>query len=229
MTRESVGFTIRVPVAKTTIMNKSAKLPAPGKREQQKEARRSAIIDAALEEFTAQGFTAAKLDDVAVRAGIGKGTIYLYFDSKESLFEEVVRKNLFPDRELMATYIANMEGTAAEIMATHFRNIYAFMKNEKVPPLLMMILGETARFPKLSSFFYEEMISHSQKVIQGIIKKGIANGEFRPSAEHIYTQLLFAPAMNGVIWNLQFGELAPIDIDNYAEAHIDFILRALKA
>lgn len=210
-------------------MNKPANIPVAGKREQQKEARRSAIIDAALEEFTAQGFTAAKLDDVAVRAGIGKGTIYLYFDSKESLFEEVVRKNLFPDSEMVGVCIANIDASASDILATHFRHIYAFMKNEKVPPLLMMILGETARFPSLSRFFYEEMISHSQTMIRDIIRKGIASGEFRASAEHIYPQLLFAPAMNGVIWNLQFGELAPIDIDNYAETHIDFMLRALKA
>lgn len=210
-------------------MTKPEKLPTAGKREQQKEARRSAIIDAALEEFTAQGFTAAKLDDVAERAGIGKGTIYLYFDSKESLLEEVVRKNLFPNRDLAETYIASMEGSAAEILAQHFRNIYTFMKNDKVPPLLMMILGETVRFPKLSRFFYEEMISHSQKVTKGIIRRGIESGEFRASAEDIYPQLLFAPAMNGVIWNLQFGEFAPIDIDNYAATHIDFMLRALKA
>jgi len=210
-------------------MTKPEKLPTVGKREQQKEARRSAIIDAALEEFTAQGFTAAKLDDVAIRAGIGKGTIYLYFDSKERLLEEVVRKNLFPNRDIAESYIAKMDGTAAEILAQHFRNIYGFMKNDKVPPLLMMILGETVRFPKLSRFFYEEMISQSQKMIRGIIQKGIESGEFRASAADIYSQLLFAPAMNGVIWNLQFGEFAPIDIDNYAETHIDFMLRALKA
>lgn len=211
-------------------MNKADKLPNSGKREQQKEARRSAIIDAALEEFTAQGFTAAKLDDVAERAGIGKGTIYLYFDSKESLFEAVVRRNLFPQPDMAELYIAGLEGSsAAEVLTAHFRNMYHFMKNDKVPHLLMMILGETARFPKLARFFHDEMISHSQKLIRSIVARGIANGEFRADAADIYTQLLISPALNGVIWNLQFGDLAPIDIDHYAEAHIDFMLRALKA
>ncbi|MGA0805957.1 MAG: TetR/AcrR family transcriptional regulator [Pseudohongiellaceae bacterium] len=209
-------------------MNKPAKLPAPGKREQQKEARRSAIIDAALEEFSAQGFTAAKLDDVAVRAGIGKGTIYLYFDSKESLFEEVVRRNMMPDRDLGESYKASMEGAAADILAQHFRHIYSFMKNDKVPPLLMMILGETARFPKLAQFFYEEMIRPSHELIHHIIRRGIDSGEFRADADRIYTQLLFAPAMHSVIWNLTYGNLAPLDLDNYAETHIDFMLRALR-
>jgi AcrR family transcriptional regulator len=211
-------------------MNNPAKLPATGKREQQKEARRCAIIDAALEEFTAQGFTSAKLDDVAVRAGIGKGTIYLYFDSKESLFEEVVRRNMMPDRDNMdRSSLASMEGSAAEILATHFRHIYAFMKNDKVPPLLMMILGETARFPKLAQFFYEEMIRPSHELIHQIIQRGIDSGEFRADASKIYTQLLFAPAMHSAIWNLTYGNLAPLDLDNYAETHIDFMLRALRA
>lgn len=210
-------------------MTKLEKLPSPGKREQQKEARRIAIIDAALEEFTAQGFTATKLDDVAERAGIGKGTIYLYFDSKESLFEEVVRKNLFPNSDSALSYLASFEGSASDILAQHFRNMYAFLKNDRVPPLLMMIQGETVRFPKLSRFLYEEMIKKSQQHIRGIIKKGIESGEFRPATEQIDTQLLFAPVLSGVMWNLQFGELAPIDIDNYAESHIDFMLRALKA
>lgn len=211
-------------------LNKPAKLPTPGKRELQKEARRSAIIDAALEEFCAQGFTAAKLDDVAVRAGIGKGTIYLYFDSKESLFEEVVRKHLLPDRDMAKSYLAAMnDGTAAEILAQHFRHIYAFMKHDKVPPLLMMIQSETARFPKLAEFFYQEMISPAQEMIRHIIRKGVNSGEFRADADTIYTQLLFAPAMNSVIWNLTYGNLAPLDLDNYAETHIDFMLRALRA
>lgn len=214
----------------TQHMNASETLPAPGKREQQKEARRSAIIDAALEEFTAQGFTAAKLDDVAVRAGIGKGTIYLYFDSKESLFEEVVRKHLMPDKDMAASYLAAMnEGTASEILARHFRHIYAFMKHAKVPPLLMMIQSETARFPKLAEFFYQEMISPSQEMIRLIVRKGVQSGEFRADAETAYPQLLFAPVMSSALWNLTYGNLAPLDLDNYAETHIDFMLRALRA
>lgn len=210
-------------------MSNNVALHCTGKRELQKEARRIAIIDAALEEFTAQGFTATKLDDVAVRAGIGKGTIYLYFDSKEQLFEEVVRRNLLPGREVVENYVASFEGSAAELLANHFRNIYCFMQNEKIPPLMAMVLGEAVRFPRLSRFFYDEMVRHSQATLRSIIGRGIASGEFRASAEGIYHQLLFAPVVIGSIWNLQFRELAPVDMQAYSEAHIDFILRALKA
>ena len=211
-------------------MNSTANKPQPqGKRELQKEARRIAIIDAALAEFTAQGFTAAKLDDVAVRAGIGKGTIYLYFDSKESLFEEVVRRNLLPGRELAETFVANFEGSASELLATHFRNMYCFMKNDKIPPLVAMVLGEAVRFPKLSRFFYDEVISHSQNLLRRIIQRGIASGEFRESAADVYSQLLISPVLLGAIWNLQFKDVAPIDLDSYGESHIDYLLRAIRA
>jgi len=210
-------------------MNNNAVLQCTGKRELQKEARRIAIIDAALEEFTAQGFTATKLDDVAVRAGIGKGTIYLYFDSKEQLFEEVVRRNLLPGRDVVENYVANFEGSVAELLANHFRNIYSFMQNEKIPPLMAMVLGEAVRFPRLSRFFYDEMVRHSQATLRSIIARGIASGEFRASAADIFHQLLFAPVVIGSIWNLQFREVDPVDMQAYSEAHIDFILRALKA
>lgn len=210
-------------------MSKVDNTGTPGKRVQQKEARRVAIIEAALEEFTTQGFTATKLEDVAVRAGIGKGTIYLYFHSKEELFEEVVRRTLLPERKLAKNFVAEYEGTTAELLTNHFRFMYTFMQGEKVPPLIAMVLGEIVRFPQLSQFFYDEMISHSQAMLESIIARGVASGEFRASANNMHHQILIAPALMGVIWNLQFKKQAPLDFDVYSETHIDFILRALKA
>jgi AcrR family transcriptional regulator len=206
-----------------------APLPNPGKRELQKEARRIAIIDAALEEFTAQGFTATKLDDVAERAGIGKGTIYLYFDSKELLFEEVVRRNLLGGREIIENFIATFEGDTAELLAQHFRSMYLFTQNEKIPPLIAMVMGEAVRFPALSRFFYDEVIKPSQELIRRIIRRGVERGEFRTDAEEIYVQILIAPVLLSAVGKLQFGSFAPIDMADYSEKHIAFILRALKA
>ncbi|MES2624620.1 MAG: TetR/AcrR family transcriptional regulator [Pseudomonadota bacterium] len=210
-------------------MAKTENTATPGKRVQQKEARRVAIIEAALEEFTSQGFTATKLEDVAVRAGIGKGTIYLYFNSKEELFEEVVRRTLLPEHRLPDNFVADYEGTTEELLTNHFRFMYSFMQHEKVPPVIAMVLGELVRFPHLSQFFYDEMISHSQAMLQSIIARGIKSGEFRACAINMHHQLLISPALLGVIWNLQFKEQAPLDLAVYSEMHIDFILRALRA
>jgi AcrR family transcriptional regulator len=148
-------------------------MPSPGKRELQKEARRIAIIDAALEEFTAQGFTATKLDDVAERADIGKGTIYLYFDSKESLFEEVVRRNLLGGEEMIENFIASFEGTTSELLAAHFRGMYQFMQNDKIPPLIAMVLGEALLLRRSDQAFAGTHATHhparcrKRRVLQG--------------------------------------------------------------
>jgi len=200
----------------------------PSKREQQKEARRNAIIDAGFQEFALQGFTAAKLDDVAVRAGVGKGTIYLYFDSKEALFEEVVRKNMFPLRDEAKQFAESFQGTATELLTFHLEKMYETLHQDKMPELVAMIMGETSRFPSLTDFFFKEMIENHQSLLRDIIQKGVDSGEFRESALRQFTQILIAPAMISAIWRLQFDEQSPIDFDEYARAHIEFVLRGLK-
>jgi AcrR family transcriptional regulator len=206
----------------------SPSLPKTGKRELQKEARRVAIIEAALEAFTSQGFTATKLDEVAERAGIGKGTIYLYFNSKENLFEEVVRHNMFPVRDAAASFLAGFTGSASDLLRSHLRNVYSAMSNPKIPLLMAMIFSEGLRFPSISSFVFKEVISHSQDMIRNIILRGVASGEFRADAAKTPSQLLISPALVASTWNLQYQEHAPLDMNAYIEAHIDFVLRALK-
>lgn len=203
-------------------------LPKTGKRELQKEARRVAIIEAALEAFTSQGFTATRLDEVAVRAGIGKGTIYLYFSSKENLFEEVVRHTMFPVRDAAESFLAGFTGTASDLLRSHLRNVYSAMANPKIPQLMAMIFSEGMRFPSISGFVFKEVISHSQNMIRNIILRGVASGEFRSDAADTPSQLLISPALVAATWNLQFQEQAPLDMNAYIEAHIDFVLRALK-
>jgi AcrR family transcriptional regulator len=201
----------------------------PGKRESQKEARRAAIIDAAMEAFFAHGFIATKLDDVAERAGIGKGTIYLYFSNKEHLFEEVVRTNLFPIRDAAEAHVAAFTGSAAELLTSHFHNMYAALANPNVPPLVSMIFGEALRFPAIADFFYEEIIRKSHEMLRGIISRGVNSGEFRPDAEQVYIHLLVSPILMSVTWNQTFMEKEPIQMDDYISKHIDSVLRMLRA
>lgn len=198
------------------------------KREINKEARRNDIIEAGLLEFTSQGFTATRLDDVAARANVAKGTIYLYFDSKESLFEEVVRKTLFPARDEAIIEMAEFDGSAAEQLTAHIMNMYKVLHRENIPSLLAVIIGEVGRFPALSDFFFKELIEGSQELIRKIVERGVENGEFRKSALLTYTQILVAPALFSATWKFQFDQQSPIDIEVYAQTHIEFVLRGLK-
>jgi AcrR family transcriptional regulator len=165
---------------------------------------------------------------VAVRASIGKGTIYLYFDGKERLFEAVVRRTLFPGRDQAISFVEGFEGSAAELLTIHFSQMHAFMHGARLPAMLVMVVGEALRFPQLSRFFYEEIIQPSQQLLLRIIRKGVASGEFREDADQIFTQFLIAPVMHGAMWNLQFSDVAPLDPNRYAQSHVEFILRALR-
>lgn len=210
-------------------MNSIMEKSQGSKRAIQKEVRRNAIIEAGLLEFTAQGFTSTRLEDVADRAGIGKGTIYLYFDSKESLFEEVVRKNLFSVRDGAVNLLEEFTGSATELLTLHLNNLYEFLNTDNIPQLLAVVIGEVGRFPKLADFFFKEMVQQSQEVLRGIIRKGVESGEFQENGLEKYTQIVVSPIMMGAIWRMQFGVHAPIDMKDYAKTHIDFILSGLKA
>ncbi|MDT8397703.1 MAG: TetR/AcrR family transcriptional regulator [Pseudomonadales bacterium] len=217
-------------VAKETkFQTKSGHIGACGnRREQAREARRLDILDAGFAEFTREGFTATRLEDVAARAGIGKGTIYLYFDSKESLFEEVVRMNLLPPVDAILDMISKFEGSTSELLTLHLHHSYAILRNEKIPALIAMVIGEGNRFPKLTDFFFREMVSANQTIIRDIIARGVRRGEFRETELSAYTQIVIAPVLISAIWKLQFESLAPIDLDAFAATHIDLILNGLR-
>lgn len=199
------------------------------KRAMQKELRRNEIIEAGLQEFTAQGFSSTRLEDVAERAGIGKGTIYLYFDSKESLFEEVIRQNLFPGRDEAENQAEVFTGSAEELLILHTERMYALSANEKIAPLLAMVIGEGSRFPQLSEFFFNEMVGRNRELMSRIIKRGIERGEFKKTGIEDYTQILISPILISALWKLQFDAHAPLDMEVFAKIHIDFMLRGLKA
>ena len=166
---------------------------------------------------------------MAVRAGIGKGTIYLYFDSKQALFEEVVKKTMVPEKKLPDDFVENYEGSISELLSTHLHHMYSMLSREEIPPMVALVLGETSRFPELADFWFNEMVSQHHDLLRKIVRKGKEKGEFRQSAPDHNIQILIAPALFSAIWKLQFDRHSPIDMEDYANEHIDFVLRGLKA
>ena len=200
---------------------------AASRREQQKEMRRQEILEAGFRAFTAQGFTATRLEDVAMMAGVGKGTIYLYFASKEALFEEVVRVNLFPTRDEAEQRVAEFEGSASELLESHLHYVYSRLANDKIPPLIAMVIGESSRFPQLTDFLFRELVSRTRQNMRRIIERGVTSGEFRATDIDKFTQILVAPVLIGALWKLQFEKVDPIDVQQFASAHVDLVLHGL--
>jgi len=191
-------------------------------RAARREKRRAAILDAALEEFAARGFADTRLDDVARRARIAKGTIYLYFRDKESLFQELVRTMLSP---LVGTIEAAplrevpIRAVAEMIVDVFIREIYGTRRKD----VIRLIISEGPRFPKLAEIYYREVIARVLPVIRARLALAVERGELSRDALARFPQLLVAPALVAIIWNGLFGRFAPLEIRELMRAHLDLL------
>jgi AcrR family transcriptional regulator len=184
--------------------------------------RRAAIVAAGLDEFVARGFAATRLDDVAKRAGVAKGTIYLYFTDKEALFQELVRNALVPLIERMSAPPA-AGGSARAKLEGFAEGFVRDVVQTRRGDILRLIIAEGARFPSLSEFYYREVVERGMAGMRQLIEYGIARGEIRNPALLQFPQLLVAPAMVAVIWQGLFARLSPLDATAMLQVHIDLI------
>jgi AcrR family transcriptional regulator len=199
----------------------AAAAPRNGRAARQAE-RREAILAAALEEFSASGFAATRLDDVARRAGVAKGTIYLYFRDKESLFQELVRSMLGPIAGTIAT--AQVADVPARVIAETIADIFVreiFGTRRK--DVIRLIITEGTRFPKLAEFYYHEVIERVLPAVRGMLSRAVARGELSSDALARFPQLLVAPALMALVWNSMFDRFDPLDIRALMHAHLDLL------
>jgi AcrR family transcriptional regulator len=184
--------------------------------------RREAIIEAALDEFIARGYAATRLDDVAKRAGVAKGTIYLHFTDKEALFQELIRTALVPLISRLAvpppaggSARAALEGFAQ----TFVQEIVATRRGD----IVRLIMAEGARFPSVADFYYREVVARGMVAMRALIELGIARGEIQQQGLTRFPQIVVAPAMVAVIWQGLFGSRAPLDATEMLRVHLDLI------
>ncbi|ABE39027.1 helix-turn-helix transcriptional regulator [Rhodopseudomonas palustris] len=190
--------------------------------------RRAAIVDAALEEFTARGYAATRLEDVASRAGVAKGTIYLHFADKEALFQELLRSALLPLIERISS--PPLPDVSARAMLENFAQIFVReVTQTRRADLLRLMMAEGPRFPSLAEFHYREIVERGLTAIRAVICHGIQRGEIRHDALQRFPQLVMAPAMLTVLWQGLFGRYAPLDALGMLRAHIDIIFDEGKA
>jgi AcrR family transcriptional regulator len=198
--------------------------PASSRAERTAE-RRAAIVAAALDEFIARGFTATRLDDVAKRAGVAKGTIYLHFKDKETLFEELVRTAIVPvvDRLTTPPPLGGSVREALEAFAqTFMREVVATRRAD----IIRLIVAEGPRFPAIADFYYREVISRGLAAMRGLIEIGIARGEICEGKLKNFPQIVVAPAIVAIIWKSLFERHAPLDANEMLRVHLDLIFGA---
>jgi len=198
------------------------------RRDQQKEAKRLALIDAALAVFSRVGFAAAKIDDVADEAGVSKGTVYLYFESKEKLFEGMVKSKMMPMLDHVEEVMAQSTQTATERLRAHMTFFYTKILDSDRRQIMRLIMSEGPNFPHLAEFYHANVLSRGQSMINDILQQGVNNGEFREMNGHGLMQNVVAGALVAGIWKLVFDRFQPIDLDAYLETHVDLILNGLR-
>jgi AcrR family transcriptional regulator len=184
--------------------------------------RKHAILAAALEEFSMRGFAAARLDDVARRAGVAKGTIYLHFRDKEMLFQELVRSELSPVvSTLELAQVSDLPlRVAAEGLVTLFaREIFGTRRKD----VLRLIITEGARFPKLAEFYYREVVERVMAVVRRLAQHAVDKGELPNDSLVRFPQLLGAPGIVAIVWSGLFERWAPLDVEAFMRAYLDLV------
>ena len=194
----------------------------PSNRAARAAQRRAAIIAAGLDEFTARGFAATRLDDVARRAGVAKGTIYLHFKDKEALFQELVRTALVP-LIVNLTALPAAGGSIREILERFAEAFVRDVAETRRGDIVRLIMAEGARFPSLADFYFREVVSRGLEGMRKLIEGGIARGEIRDARLADFPQVVVAPALVAVMWQGLFGRHAPLDAMAMLKVHLDLI------
>ena len=198
-----------------------------GKRAEQSAARREAILAAALDEFSASGFAATRLDDVARRAGVAKGTIYLHFRDKEALFQELIRSALSP-------FVATIEAASAAdlplravaegLVLGFVRDVYGTNRKN----IIRLVLLEGRRFPNVADFYYREVVGRAMAAVRGLVQRAVARGEISSDAIGKFPQLIMAPALVAIIWDGLFDRFEKLDPEALMRAHFNLLFSALE-
>ena len=202
----------------------------PKRWERRKEARPAEIVAAALHLFSDRGFAATRLEDVATVAGVSKGTVYLYFESKEQLFEAVVREAITPNIARAEALVDGFEGPTPDLL----RGLFAFVGDVLETPLtgvMKLIVSESGNFPQLARMYANLVLRRAFALMRRILERGVSRGEFRPMDLHATVPLVVAPILLLGVWKHSFGAHTDLTLDRrkVLEAHCENLLRGLAA
>ena len=203
-------------------------MPKPRYR-RRKEDRPAEITEAAMEAFAEKGYDATRVDDVALRAGVSKGLLYLYFRTKEELFKAVIRSFVSPKVTELQDMVQTSELSAEAFLRGPFLAFAQQLPRSPAAILVRLMIAEGPKHPDLTAYYWENVASHGLAALSQVIRRGVANGEFRPSALDDFPQLLVTPVLFSVLWLTVFQQHRRLDTDRMIEAHIDLVLRAIRA
>ena len=193
-----------------------------------KEERPGEIAEAAFAAFAEKGYAATRVDDVAKRAGVSKGLMYLYYKTKEDLFKAVIKNVVVPRVDAITVEVSRSNLSAEDFIRGPLRTFLKALPGSRVSVVVRLMISEGHRHPELVEYYWDNVIARGLALIGGILERGVSAGEFRRTAVTGNPQLIIAPALFAVIWKLVFVA-HPLDSDALIDANIDMILEHIKA
>lgn len=192
-----------------------------------KEDRPHEITEAALAAFAEKGYASTRVDDVAKRAGVSKGLLYLYFKTKEELFKAVIHSVVVPKIDALATTIDSSKMSAEDFLRGPFLDFAKTLPGSPISTLVRLMIAEGPKHPDLLRYYWENVVSRGLAAITVLLERGVQNGEFRRSIVNDLPHLFVMPVMFSVIFKLLFEEQCP-DTDTLIETQVDMLIAHMK-
>lgn len=196
--------------------------------QRRKEDRPREITEAAFAAFAEKGYAATRVEEVAQRAGVSKGLLYLYFRTKEELFKAVVRSVVMPRIDALVKELDRSDLTAEAFIRGPVLDLMKRIPGSPISVVIRLMISEAPKHPDLVDFYWENVASRGLGALQQLLERGVQNGEFRHTAVNDLPQLLIAPAMMSVVWGLVFARRS-LDTDRLIETSFDMTLAYIKA
>ena len=211
-------------------MTRTAASHAAPRWERRKQERPAELLAAALALFVERGYAATRLDDVAARAGVSKGTLYLYFENKEELFKAVVRENIVARISETRGLARQFDGARDELLRQLVRRWWQQYGRTPAAGISKLIVAESGNFPEIARFFVDEVIDPWHRLFGEVIGEGVARGEFRPVDVEYFVHVVAAPLVMLTLWDRSFGPCRPggLDEERYLAAALDALVAALR-
>lgn len=193
------------------------------------EARPDEIIAAATKVFTEKGFANTKLSEIAQAAGVTKGTLYYYFNGKEALFKAVIQESVVPSLLSAEEAVGRYDGSMRDLLSELVLAWWEKLTGGSICGLAKLVVAEAANFPELSQFYMDEVVARARNIYAGVIRRGIARGEFRDINVDWLVRELSSPVLFTAIWmtSMDAFERKRLDYDDYIRTHLDIVLNGI--
>jgi AcrR family transcriptional regulator len=211
-------------------MNTKPASPSLTRWTRRKEARPAELLAAALDIFVEKGYAATRLDDVAARAGVSKGTLYLYYDSKAALFKAVIRGGLVPAIQRGEKVFEDHRGTMADLLEKIIFGWWEEVGTSQLGGIPKLMFAEAKNFPDLADFYYTEVISRGYGLVRKVLEAGRDRGEFVAIDPEYGTRLVLAPLVFLLLWRHSFSmcERQPVEPERYLRTHMQIAMEGLR-